>query len=287
MLQKVDHADAVKALRTDPGKYARKQMRDRLKTVRREARAVETCPCDAEAVHDLRVAIRKLEQAREVFYDIFVDSRKLKFKGVKKVMKLCGRVRSHDVAAALLEEMNIKLPRALRDELGKRKLRAQGRLKDAIGDYRISRQMKRGRRRARYDADSDFLVNAALQRYIGAMREQFFEAGSDVAGHESRLVDMHKFRILAKRLRYSFELFEDTGDDACNHNGGRLKKIQDSLGAVNDCVTTRDLLRGLEHPVDHMIITMLGRLQHSRFLEFQKIWRRDFADRGSIRLIEW
>ena len=61
--------------------------------------------CDARAVHDLRVKIRRLNQARVVFKSSFAGKpgRKLRLR-LKKMMTLAGAVRDCDITMKLLSK---------------------------------------------------------------------------------------------------------------------------------------------------------------------------------------
>jgi len=60
---------------------------------------------DAEAIHDLRVAIRRLSRCLRVFAEFYPgDSWKRIRKELKGLMRAAGRVRDRDVALALLAE---------------------------------------------------------------------------------------------------------------------------------------------------------------------------------------
>ncbi len=54
---------------------------------------------------------------------------------------------------------------------------------------------------------------------------------------------LHNLRIAAKRLRYTFEIFEDVLPSACQAISKELVQIQDELGALHDCDVMIALLR--------------------------------------------
>ncbi|MEO8368579.1 MAG: CHAD domain-containing protein [Candidatus Solibacter sp.] len=76
---------------------------------------------DAEAIHDVRVAIRRLRQCLLVFSKFYPgDSWKKLRRELSGVMKFCGAVRDRDIAIGLLTESGIaadsKLVRSLEKE---------------------------------------------------------------------------------------------------------------------------------------------------------------------------
>jgi CHAD domain-containing protein len=76
---------------------------------------------DAESVHDLRVAIRRLAQCLRVFEQLFPGDKTRKIRrALKGMADLASEVRDRDVAAALLGKAKIapesELPRRLAEE---------------------------------------------------------------------------------------------------------------------------------------------------------------------------
>lgn len=76
---------------------------------------------DAEAVHDLRVAIRRLAQCLRVFEQFFARDKTRKIRReLKEMVDLASEVRDRDVALALVAEAKIApksdLPRRLAED---------------------------------------------------------------------------------------------------------------------------------------------------------------------------
>ena len=92
-------------------------MRDyaRLQTailLRRLAYQLNRATGDAESIHDLRVAIRRLSRCLHVFAPFFPgDSRKKVRRQLTELMEAAGRVRDRDIALQLLAEAGLP-PRA-------------------------------------------------------------------------------------------------------------------------------------------------------------------------------
>ncbi len=77
----------------------------RLASTAHEAAALGT----RDAVHDLRVAIRRLKQCLETFGESFPhgEARKIR-RELKKVMKLAGKVRDLDIAIELCKKAKVR-----------------------------------------------------------------------------------------------------------------------------------------------------------------------------------
>jgi len=76
---------------------------------------------DTEAVHDLRVAIRRLAQCLRVFEQFFPRDRTRKIRrALKEMVDLASKVRDRDIALALVAKARIspkcELPRRLADD---------------------------------------------------------------------------------------------------------------------------------------------------------------------------
>ena len=109
--------------------------------VNRAARAA-----DAEAVHDLRVSIRRLSQCLRVFDPLYPDgqARKIRRK-LKTIMRAASDVRDPDVTLELMRKAGIpKTSRAV-PAVGKERKQAERQLAEAIrtsGKDNISRKWR-------------------------------------------------------------------------------------------------------------------------------------------------
>ena len=75
------------------------------------------------------------------------------------------------------------------------------------------------------------------------LAERLFAAGRKVAAAGVTPKGLHRFRLEVKRFRYALELFQPCYGPALKQRLGKLKALQDHLGASNDCETTLQLLR--------------------------------------------
>ncbi len=85
---------------------------------------------------------------------------------------------------------------------------------------------------------------------------------------------MHEFRLLVKRYRYTLEILGGP-----KNRIELLRRFQERLGAINDCVTTGALLAesGVEGADLRRIKTALNRLLARRTVEFRIFWRNNKA----------
>ncbi|MEN6610650.1 MAG: CHAD domain-containing protein [Methanoregulaceae archaeon] len=83
-------------------------------------------------------------------------------------------------------------------------------------------------------------------RHIGALTEELRVCSQSLA-YPDRKEDHHRMRIVAKRLRYTMELYGDLYKGGLRSEIRKLRKLQDFLGEIHDCdVWTESLPRFLE-----------------------------------------
>ena len=90
-------------MKLDPiSKYAVKETKLRLKRFSKNLRHAAKHPEDPEAIHDLRVSIRRVAQAFKTFGELLDPApvKKLR-RRLHKIMDLCAAVRNCDVALTL------------------------------------------------------------------------------------------------------------------------------------------------------------------------------------------
>ena len=108
----------------------------------------------------------------------------------------------------------------------------------------------------------------------------FFEAGRALEKGKPSLEALHRFRLLTKRFRYTLELFRSCYGPGLARRIEALRTLQQYLGEISDCATTRELLAGrndLNKPERDRLARQLGVLAAARVAKFHRLWRRDFA----------
>jgi CHAD domain-containing protein len=74
----------------------------------------------------------------------------------------------------------------------------------------------------------------------------FFSHGREVVTSTPSIEDLHKLRLTVKRFRYAIELFRPCYGSGLEQRLDALKRMQDHLGAMNDCeASTALVLQGL------------------------------------------
>ncbi|MBN2550841.1 MAG: CHAD domain-containing protein [Anaerolineales bacterium] len=214
---------------------------------------------DAEALHDMRVATRRLRAAFEVFEDAF-ENRALKpyLNGLRATGRALGAVRDLDV---LMEKANIylgTLPEKHRSGLNPL-LQAWELQRDAARDqmlafldsqdYHIFKRKFNifvqtpgaGARSLPKDQPTPYLVSQLAPILI-------YSRLAVVRSYDPYLVDapierLHALRIEFKKLRYTVEYFREVLGAESTSVINDLKGIQDHLGDLNDADVATQLLR--------------------------------------------
>lgn len=268
-------------------KYARLQMLERLKKLDAALRRAAKHSHDEDAVHDLRVAIRRYVQCLKVFQQFFDQqaARKIR-RRLGKLMDRCAEARNYHVGIELLRETGIE-DESLLERLSARQAEVEKDLSSSLKRWRhrAIRKSWAGKlgirqsaglwEKGRPPADS---AHAVLPRLAGRL----FTAGNKAASVGAAQESMHQFRILAKRFRYTLELFGSAYGEDLSDRLEDLKTLQDKLGRLNDFVTTGDLIK--DHPKAAAV--MSARAERCE-TEFRAHWKRRFDSTARKRWKVW
>ena len=98
-------------------------------------------------------------------------------------------------------------------------------------------------------------------------------AGRAAAKAGAGFEQMHEFRLLVKRYRYTLEILG--GKAPAGIRIETLEGLQERLGAINDCVTTAGLMDdiNLSTAENRKIKAALNRLLARRAAAFRVYWR--------------
>ncbi|MEY2669036.1 MAG: hypothetical protein RJA59_1674 [Pseudomonadota bacterium] len=207
-------------------------------------------PTDAEALHDFRVAVRRLRSALRSWRGVLGRAvREKDLRRLRRVARATGEARDAEVLLAWIVGIAGDLPAAQRPAAGW----IAGRVGGARRETDLSRAVER-------------LVAAAgpLERRLSSTRgapgeETFGQAlarrirkqAAAVSAWLSRVevpADApvaHRARIAGKRLRYLIEPLRDAPGTTPHGALKELKRFQDLLGELNDARTATDALASL------------------------------------------
>ena len=214
---------------------------------------------DAEALHQMRVGLRRLRAARSIFADVVADGGEDKIKGeLKWITQELGPARDLDVFAAdVLKPLQKAKPKdpavnaALRDFEERRKA-AYARAIDSLRSERhrkslldLAEWIEVGGWASGEAARGPIVERARTE--LARLYKGIKKRGGDLRHISARR--RHRLRIRAKRLRYATEFFAKTfpGERKIRRRDdllSALKDLQDALGGLNDLETRHGLMNG-------------------------------------------
>jgi CHAD domain-containing protein len=232
-------------------------------------------PDDPDHIHDLRVAIRRYTQGLRIFKYLLDGARVKKMRRrLKTVMEFCGTIRNCDIALEVLGSAEAEIPAHLKRDLGQTRSKAVRDLGDFVNKSGGEKKTKQWAGWLRAKPGPAQTIASSARRILHPMTKEFLDAGVVAAKPETNPVEMHRFRLMAKRLRYSLEIFGPAAGTEWNRWISEVRALQERLGEINDCVTTRDLiaepgnsshrLRAAKAAVEH--------LMDQRIEVFRKYW---------------
>jgi len=205
---------------------------------------------DIEAIHDMRVASRRLRNALGIFEGA-LPSRKYKFwqENVQEITRALGAARDCDVQIECVKQFeteNIDLHwrpgiRRLLLRLSQKRARLQENVLQALRSLEKQKVIPSLSERLTpfsnlyHPAEPfDIQINRLAFQTIDQRITTFLSYEPFI--HDPECVkELHAMRIAAKRLRYSIEAFSILKPDATEPLIKVMKSVQDLLGSIHDC----------------------------------------------------
>jgi CHAD domain-containing protein len=201
---------------------------------------------DSEAIHDMRVATRRLRAAMSLFRSILSPRFERMRDELKWIAQTLGEARDLDVQITQLSEWT--QDRSLINVLVAEREQAQTKLLEAFDSKRyrqliriLTELLKRGAMN-RVEAKARAVESAPP---LIAVRWKRFRKAADGVTLESSAEEYHGVRIRVKRLRYAVEFFSDLYGEAAQELIARFVVVQDILGAHQDAHVAMPRLRTL------------------------------------------
>ena len=242
-----------------------------------------------DAIHDLRVAIRRFQQALAVFAPCFpAKDTKKTGRRLKRLMALAGEVRNCDIAARLLSRSG-KAP-ALHQKIEAQRKEACARLTALL--QRQSDRNWFAKWRARLGE-----ADAAAHPHFSQSAIQS-TASSDSGAHGDGVFHSWQPRRGSQGLRPQAASVSPRGQEVSLHAGAvgtpvygadlaarlePIRAVQTLLGDVNDCRTARDLIASWEGGQE--FDARLRKRQRRKTKEFAATWNETLA--GPKRARQW
>jgi len=240
----------------------------------------------ADEVHDLRVAIRRFMRVLVVLRPCFPrnESRRIR-RRLKSIMAQAGSVRDRDIALGLLAKRAPSAPSPLVRQL--RTDRDEAATTLTVSLKRWVRRNLSGRWRDALQGESaaeDFCaspVPVTAKRTLPRMAKEYFASGKDAARDKAPAEELHRFRIAAKNLRYTIDLFAPLYGASLNGLLQQLKGVQTLLGEINDCATVRRMVSRQGGSRD--FLAALKKRQRKKTVQFRQHWTAAFSSTAAVR----
>jgi CHAD domain-containing protein len=243
---------------------------------------------DADAIHDLRVSIRRFSQALVVFKPSFrgKEMRKIRQR-LKRIMVPAGEVRNYDIALKLVSKSPLKDPSELRSKLQGRRKESERALISLLKRWTERKSSQKWRvemeaalARAEQTEGATAVEQIASETLCG-MAKDFFERGSAAANPKAAPAELHRFRIAAKKFRYSLELLAPLYGATLERWLERIKGVQALLGDINDYETVRQMLAPYKAGAE--VTAWLKKRERKSMGEFRQYWNAEFGERERAR----
>ncbi len=207
---------------------------------------------DTEALHDMRVATRRMRTAFRVFENTMdADAMKPYLKDLQRAGRILGHVRDMDV---FRENARAYLDTFTRGDQPDLSVLRQA--WDAEYEWARAKMLKYldGRRYARFKREFATLLEPPLPQtgttepyaarrvaetlpdLINGRLTEFYTCRARLDQPNPALTDYHQMRIVAKNLRYTLEYFREVLGADVEQAIAEIKGLQNHLGALQDAV---------------------------------------------------
>ena len=244
---------------------------------------------DIEALHDMRVASRRLRAALRVFRPCFPDEYWMDVEDmIRSITQALGVVRDHDVFINYLHNYRkanpkqnikwlIKKEQDLRELEREQMLQALDSFAGSDPESKISVLLESV---SKTWADSNKLrKNQFGERAIAPVQKRIaaIMTFDEIIGNEEDNTGLHLMRIAAKKLRYTLEAFAPCFGPPFLDAINSVKSIQEYLGQLHDCDVWIEKLKGYlqdSKNADSLNNLIADRIQarHNAYLNAVESW---------------
>jgi CHAD domain-containing protein len=221
------------------GDAARQALAFGAETLLRHQNAAESG--DAEPLHQLRVATRRLRASIELFSNvIYAAQLKLYRRDIPWISAQAGAVRECDVTPALIAARAARIDSDLRDALppmlaalDERRRFEHAKLYELLASKRYRNLLAKLTRPAIKKLGADRRLGLVAAQLLRPAARGVARLGEKLAG-DAPILLFHKLRVRIKRLRYELELVAPLGGKRHRKTVARLEELQELLGLYHD-----------------------------------------------------
>ena len=229
-----------------------------------------------EAIHDLRVSIRRLSQALRLFGELLGEKRARKLRNrLRPVLKAAGEARNRDVALLILAEAKVAdtgdVVAAIEAEREKY-VQTLVTLVRSLEGIELHTEWKTPKSGDVWDPEMTPAENA--RAVVPKLARKFLKAGERAIDPATTWTDLHQFRLRGKRFRYTLELFEPLYPRGLAQRLASMRKVQTVLGDINDYETMLAMPSVKKHPA---LVEWLNAHRDDKRSKFVALWKKEFA----------
>lgn len=249
---------------------------------------------DPEFLHALRVAIRRLRHALRLFSPLLDPERLRPHREALAAAAIrSGELRDTDLFLSRLAAQRRRLPASrqlydrILDSFAPRRAAMLARLREELDSQRFAelRDSRAWPEGGAEPASRAWLPDSPIEPFARArIRASLRRLHGWLDGPTDQLSDedLHRIRILCRRLRYTLEFFRGLASPRSIRLIERCTEIQDCLGAYRDAAIARDLLAALSGepsfaapPFGRQIGALIALQEEGRAAErarFSRLW---------------
>jgi len=267
--------------------YARQQtalLLDRLSTaVNRAAHAA-----DAGAIHDIRVAMRRLSRCLRVFAPFYpAGSWKKIRRRIASLLTAAGAVRDCDIAMELVDRAGVARPGPIVAPLAEERRKAGRDLLQEIRrwkrrDYTTQWQSRLELSGDRHQRNPRASAASQARRQLPTLMRDYFVEVRQLLASNPRPAELHAIRLATKRIRYTLELFRPCFGRGLAVRLNTLQRMQQLLGEINDCAAAERLIERVVRPspARKRLQTFLRRRAAAKAAALRREWYANFDAPG-------
>jgi CHAD domain-containing protein len=187
---------------------------------------------DVEALHDLRVALRRLRSTLRAWREVIDDPlRKREKARLKQIVSATGEARDAEVLLELLKQLEAG-EGFLPGKLAERKQTGYAHVEEELTHFpALERRLRRRLARVSLDLLNPHKMAHALAELLETHTDDVEDDLFELRGPD-QIEEAHDARISLKRMRYLIEPFKN--DDAIARTVKSCKALQDRLGDLHD-----------------------------------------------------
>ncbi|MEN8218539.1 MAG: CHAD domain-containing protein [Pseudomonadota bacterium] len=205
---------------------------------------------DIEGVHQMRVALRRLRSALNLYKPLIPNKTHAKLRQeLKWITSILGVARDWDVFALSLQQMQAPSLKGLRKTVARLQARAYVAVRDALRSQRYNRMLltlgkcltQRPWRKATKLSRLDKPVRKFASQILDSHYQGVCRQGENFA--QLNAEELHELRISIKKMAYGSRFFAELYPQKVARSFTKgLSHLQDELGILNDGNVASDLL---------------------------------------------